>query len=251
MRVTASMLPAWFNYGSQQSPPTIAVGRLVGAHKLGAERGCEVFPLARAQPDGHLEALQVARAPVVHDRESRDAVERAIGGGKVTSRLADHAGQFQLVIERLAVAGTPDVGLVADDAGGAREIEDGHAVPLGHHVEPAVAPACRHVLLEGVEVADAGDLGERASHAFPRACARVSCHALMRTCVRIRYCTPAALVEIPELPRPYGVVGGSRSATAILPTSRPPRKRDTEAVSLRILGAGYRPPRPCWGPGPS
>ncbi len=85
----------------------------------------EIFPLARAQPDGHLEALQVARAPVVHDRESRDAVERAIVGGKVTSGLADHAGQFQLVIERLAVVGNPDVGLVADDAGGARELEDG------------------------------------------------------------------------------------------------------------------------------
>src|SRR5208337_28346 len=117
-------------------------------------------------------------------------------------------------------------------------LKDGHAVPLGHHVEPAVAPACRHVLLEGVEVADAGNLGERASHAFPHACGRVSCHALVRTCVRICYCTPAALVEFPELPRSYGVAGGSRSATAILPTPRPSRKRDTEAVSVRILGTG-------------
>ena len=81
-----------------QPSPAIAVGQLVEAHKLGAERGCEVFSLARAQPDGHLEALQVACAPVVHDGKSRDALERAIVGGKIRSGLADHAGQFQLVI---------------------------------------------------------------------------------------------------------------------------------------------------------
>ncbi len=86
---------------------------------------------------------------------------------------------------------------------------------------------------------------------FPRACGRVSCHALMRTYVRICYCTPAALVEIPEPPRPYGVASGSSSATAIWPTSRPSILRDTVSGSLRILGAGYRLPRPCWGPGPS
>ena len=82
--------------------------------------------------------------------------------GQVAGLPADHAGQLELIIERLAPARRPDVGLVADHAGRIGEIEDGHLIPLGHHLQPALAPTGRHVLLKGVKVADAGDRGKRA-----------------------------------------------------------------------------------------
>ena len=80
--------------------------------------------------------------------------------GQVAGLAADHTGQLELVVERLAAPRRPDLGLVADHARRVREVEDRHLIPLRHHVEPALAPARRHVLLEGIEVADAGDRRE-------------------------------------------------------------------------------------------
>ena len=95
----------------------VAAGELVQAHELGAERRGEIFPLARPQPDGHLDALKVARAPVVHDREAGHGLERPVVGGQVAALAADHAGQLELVVE-LRLPRAPRLGLVADDARG-------------------------------------------------------------------------------------------------------------------------------------
>src|SRR5262249_3879554 len=48
------------------------------------------------------------------------------------------------------------------------EVKDGDLVPLAHHVEPAVPPARRHMLLERIKVTNTGDRRERKSHARPR-----------------------------------------------------------------------------------
>ena len=47
---------------------------------------------------------------------------------------------------------------VAHDRDRIREVEHRHLVPLRDHVEPTMPPAGRHVLLEGIEIADAADL---------------------------------------------------------------------------------------------
>ena len=62
------------------------------------------LPLLGPQADRHLDALKVAGAPVVHDREAGDDVQRPVVVGQVAALLADHAGQLELVIERLAAA---------------------------------------------------------------------------------------------------------------------------------------------------
>ena len=88
-----------------QPAVAVAVGQLVERHQLGAQRGREVLPLARPQADGHLDALEVPRAPVVHDREAGDGLERPVVVGQVAGLAADHAGQLQLVVEGLAPRG--------------------------------------------------------------------------------------------------------------------------------------------------
>ena len=90
-----------------------------------------------------------------------DGLERPVVGGQVAGLAADHAGQLELVSRAPALPrGAQTSALVADHARRVREVEDRHLVPLRHHVEPALAPAGRDVLLERVEVADAGDRGQ-------------------------------------------------------------------------------------------
>src|SRR5438128_929055 len=86
-------------------------------------------------------------------------------GRRVACRPADHAGKLELVIESFTSPGRPDLGLMADDARRIGEVKHGNRIPLGCHLEPAMASAGRHVLLEGVKVTDAGHLGEWTSHA--------------------------------------------------------------------------------------
>ena len=95
-----------------------SVRQLVGGHQLGAERGGEVLALGRPQPDRHLLALEVARRPVVHDREALDAALRP-----------DHRGQLELVVEHRGVGRLGHLVAVAVDRGGVREVEDGDLVP--------------------------------------------------------------------------------------------------------------------------
>ncbi len=142
----------------------VAVGKLVEGDEVGAEGGGEVLPLAGPEADGHLGALEVAGAPVVHDGEAGDPVEGTVVVGQVATGLADDAGELQLVIQRLAAAGGEDGVVGPDDAGGVGEVEDRDLIPLRVHVEPAVASAGGDVLLEGVEVAEAGDGGQGESH---------------------------------------------------------------------------------------
>ena len=96
----------------------VAVPQLGERHQSRPERRGEVLALARPQADGHLGALQVAGGPVVHDGEARRRTPAPIVGRQIAGRGADHAGQFQFVIEGRAAVRCPDRIAVADDATG-------------------------------------------------------------------------------------------------------------------------------------
>src|SRR4029079_3551491 len=49
------------------------VAELVGRDDNRAQRGRKVLPLRRAEPNGHLRALEIAGRPVVQDREAGDS----------------------------------------------------------------------------------------------------------------------------------------------------------------------------------
>ena len=123
------------------SPP--AAVELVGRDEDRPERRREVLALRRPEPDAHLVPLQVARRPVVQDREAADP---ALG--------ADHRGALELVVE-----------LAASRPGTARPRPARRSPPgsrsrrRGSRTTPAAprAPRCRagvrDVLLERHEVA--------------------------------------------------------------------------------------------------
>ena len=86
---------------------------------------------------------------------------RAIIGRQIAAILTDDTGQLQLVIQRLAPVRRRHRFILSDDARRIREVKHRHLIPLWNHVEPALPPARFHVLLEGVEVANAGDGWQR------------------------------------------------------------------------------------------
>src|SRR5205807_3228857 len=104
-----------------------------------AEAGGEVLALRRAETDLHLLPLQVARRPVVHDREAADA---AFG--------ADDRRDLELVVELVRLRRLRDLVARAVDRGRVREVEDRDLVPLGRHVEAARRARRLPVFLEGV-----------------------------------------------------------------------------------------------------
>src|SRR5881392_2350185 len=82
------------------------VAELVGSDEQWAERGGEVLALRRAEPDLHLLALEIARGPVVHDREAADRAVRP-----------DHRRHLQLVVESLRALGVGDLLVGPEDRG--------------------------------------------------------------------------------------------------------------------------------------
>src|SRR4029077_2703746 len=101
--------------------------------------------------------------PVVHDCEPGDAIHRRVVGRQVAGRCADHAGEFQFVVEGVASLRGVDRIAVPDHGDRVREVEDGNLVPLRDHVEIAVGAAGLDMLLKGIEVADRSD-GKRYRH---------------------------------------------------------------------------------------
>ena len=79
---------------------------------------------------------------------------RRIVGRQIASGRPDDAGEFQFVVEGVAAMRRMDGIAVANNRDGVREVEDGDLIPLRHHLEPAVHPACLDVLLEGVKIAN-------------------------------------------------------------------------------------------------
>ena len=163
------------------------------------------FPFARAQAHGHLLALKVAGAPVVHDREAGDDLQRPVVGGDIAAFLTDDAGQLELEVERLAAQRRPDRLVGADHAGGVREVEDRHLVPLGLHVEPAELQRRLDVLLEAVEIADAGDGGQGLSHGGGPPCRSVDRDQSVprRACSRSMASKRALKFPLPKLFAPW------------------------------------------------
>src|SRR3954470_5234619 len=102
----------------------------------------EILSLRRPEPDAHLRALQVARRPVVHDREPSDL---PVG--------ADHSGDLELIVELPRLRRADDLVAWAVDRSRVREVEDRDLVPLLRHLEPARRTRRLDVLLEGVEIA--------------------------------------------------------------------------------------------------
>src|SRR5207248_7483820 len=73
------------------------IAELVGRDDDRPEARREVLALRRAEADLHLAALEVARRPVVHDREPADLAV-----------LADDGRHLELVIELTGSVGIPD-----------------------------------------------------------------------------------------------------------------------------------------------
>ena len=143
----------------------VAAFELVEGHQLGPERGGEVLPLARPEADGHLLALKVAGTPVVHDREAGDDLQRAVVGGDIAAFLADDAGQLELEVEHLAAERRPDRLVVADARRrGWRSRRPAPRTTRASCRARGASAARLDVLLEGVEIADAGDGGQWLSH---------------------------------------------------------------------------------------
>src|SRR5262249_16915257 len=97
-----------------------------------------------AEADLHLLTLEVARRPVVHDREAAD---RALS--------ADDNGDLELVVELLGPGRVGDLVVRAVDRGRVREVKDRELVPLrGHLPATRYRPCVENVFLERIRVAD-------------------------------------------------------------------------------------------------
>src|SRR5712692_5759846 len=72
-------------------------GEFIGRDQPGAKRGGKVFALAGSQVELHVLALEVARAPVVHDGIARD-ITGSFLYRDIFAVVPNHAGNFQLNI---------------------------------------------------------------------------------------------------------------------------------------------------------
>src|SRR5438105_3132251 len=206
---------------------------LVRRHDDPPEAGGEVLPLGGPEAGLQLGPLEIARRPVVHDREAADP---ALG--------ADDRGHLELVVELLRALRVRNLVLGTEDRGRAREVEDGLPVPLRRHVETAGGAGRPDVLLEGVEVADRGrvedrrsqvDLRERVFGVPPRAAAARE-EGLERLRgeldhdVALEHARPAALQAVPLR---------AEHAELHLPISRAERRDKLDPRKMRSIFRGY------------
>src|SRR5437879_2701428 len=95
----------------------IEILKLIEANKLRAERRGKVLALAWAQAHRHLDTLQVAGAPIIHDGEAGDIIQGSIVRGNIAALFLDDAGKLQLVVELLAAMRGGHRVVLPNDAG--------------------------------------------------------------------------------------------------------------------------------------
>src|SRR3954468_15159220 len=142
---------------------------LVRGHEHRADARGEILSLRRAEPDFHLGPLQIARGPVVHDREAPDP-----------GVCPDDRCDLELVVELIRIGRSRDLVLRTVDRCRIGEVENRLLVPLRRNLLAAQRSRRLDVLLEHIEVAyrgrvqDGGTevaLGERILGVPPRASA--------------------------------------------------------------------------------
>src|SRR5690349_14659707 len=122
------------------------VAELVRRHDHRAERGCKVLPFRGTEADLHLLPLEIARRPIVYDREPPN---RALG--------THHGRDLELVVALIRPGREGNLVVGSVDRGWVREVEDRQLIPLVRHHWTAEDPSrVANVVLEGVEVAHRG-----------------------------------------------------------------------------------------------
>src|SRR5215207_3822325 len=128
--------------GDLEVEAPLGEGQLVDGAQPRPEARGEVLALVGPEPDRHLPGLQVARAPVVEQRERRDLL---VG--------TDDRRDLELEVEHPAALRPAYLLARPDDPGGVGEVEDRRVVPRLGDLAAAQLPARAHVALVGEEVA--------------------------------------------------------------------------------------------------
>src|SRR3954467_10391148 len=178
---------------------------LIRGHEHRADARGEILSLRRAEPDFHLGPLQIARGPVVHDREPRDP-----------GVSPDDRCYLELVVELVRIGRSRDLVLRTVDRCRIGEVEHRLLVPLRRNLLAAQRSRRLDVLLEHIEVAyrgrvqdgrTEGDLGERILRVPPggsgySACRRALPPPVKYDCnVCAASCTTVSPSTIPGQPR--------------------------------------------------
>ena len=196
----------------------VALRQLVGRHEPRTERDREVLALRRPEPDGHLLALDVARAPVVEQREAGDRAVRRRGPRRSRARSRASASR----------------------PGGARARRGRGSTPGWRSRRPA--PRTRRAARRRRGGATRPRHGPRRRRSRARWAARAPARAARHRPPRDR--APAS--SRPS-PRSQSSIVGARSSTIRSPSSRPTRGGPSGARNVTSRTARQVSRRPARG----
>src|SRR5579884_1686162 len=132
--------------------------QFVGCDQPGAERSGKILALTGTEVELHIQALEVTRAPVVHDGVTRYVVSCFLDG-YILALASDDAGYFKLDIQFVAAFRIRNLFIRTVDFTVVGKVERRYLIPFRDHICVAQGSRCPDMLLEGVESRTDGGSG--------------------------------------------------------------------------------------------